>query len=215
MLYLGRRRTLTWETTVFTPAREIFTVAEQVTALPPFSFRQVDDRTAEVAQTLANGLFGGWSRVRTPRNVIRIRCEPAELGTHVTITATGPRSAARRGVNLVRILSAGELDPRTIYRVRAIPPGPCTLVQSWAGTPYPVFLAPDHGAPRGVPVRPATPLRALEQRGHWVRVQVGGPDATPAPEGWIEADQLVAAPDLTGRDGVAVSPMGRDGIPAA
>lgn len=193
---------------MFTPAREVFTVAEQVTALPPFSFRQLDDRTAEVAQTLANGLIGGWRPVPKPRNLVRIHCETAERGTRVTITATGPRSASRRGVNLVRILARGETDSHTIYRFRAIPPGPCTLVQSWAGTAYALHEAPDSAAARGMAVLPATPLIALEQRGHWVRVGAGGT------EGWIEADQLVPAPDLTRRDGVEVSPMGADGIPA-
>jgi len=220
---------------VFTPAREIFVVAEQVTALPPFSFRQVDDRTAEVTQTLANGFFGGWRRVAAPRNRIGIHCEAGPVGTRLTVTAVGDRAASRRATNLVRIVAAGERDPRTIYRFRAIPVGPCTLVQSWAGTGYPIFVAPDLAAARGAAVRPARPLWALEQRGHWVRVRVGGPapaaDAGPsgvdpavaaetpgdglATVGWVEADQLVPATDLTGSDGVSVSPMGADGVGAA
>ncbi len=221
MLYLGRRRSHTWNATVFAPPREIFTVAAEVTALPPFQFQPLDDQTAEVSQTQANSLFGGWRPVAAPRNRVRIHCEPGAQGTRLTVTATGDRAAIRRATNLVRIVTAGEGDRRTIYRLRTIPVGPCTLVQSWAGTSYPVFLAPDPAAPRGAAVRTASLLWALEQRGPWVRVRIGGrPEPgqlpeDPGAEGWIEADELVGAPDLTGRAGVSVSPMGHDRSAAA
>ncbi|MGH7643736.1 MAG: hypothetical protein ACRENX_12145 [Candidatus Dormibacteria bacterium] len=190
MLYLGRPRTNRWVTTVYAPPREVFAIAEQVTALPPFSFRIIDDHTAEVAQVLANGFFGQWSKVKRPRTKLRIECQPTKQGTQLTIVAQGQRSATLRALNLLRILTHGERDQATVYRLRAIPPGPCTLVQSWAGTGYPLFSAPDYGAKRTLPVLPASPLAALQQTGRWVRVRAGVGDQ--AQEGWIEADQLVA-----------------------
>lgn len=177
---------------MFAPPREVFASAEQVLGLPPFSFRVVDERTAEVVQDIANGLFGQWSRVKHPRNRIRIECDNTDAGTRVTVTAVGDRSATMRATNLIRILGKGETDPHTVYRYRAIPPGNCTIVQSWAGTGYPIYLAPDHTARRGRSVRPASPLVALQQHGRWVKVRAGAGDE--AEEGWIEADQLV--PDL-------------------
>jgi hypothetical protein len=192
MLYLGRRRTNRWVATVFAPPREVFVVAEQVMGLPPFSFRIVDDHTVEVVQELTNGFFGQWSKVKRPKTKVRIECRPISQGTELTMVAEGQRSATMRAVNLLRILTRGERDEATVYRYRTISPGPCTLVQSWAGTGYPLFLDPDHQANRGRPVRPATPLTALKQIGRWVRVRVGnGEDGQ---EGWIEADQLVSDP---------------------
>ncbi len=192
MLYLGRPRTNRWVTTVYAPPREIFAVAEQVLALPPFSFRIIDDNTAEVAQVLANGFFGQWSKVKRPKTKVRIECHPSAQGTELTLLAQGQRSATLRALNLLRILTHGERDNATVYRLRAIPPGPCTVVQSWAGTGYPLFSAPDYGAKRTLAVLPASPLVSLRQTGRWVQVRAGtGEGAT---EGWIEADQLV--PDL-------------------
>ncbi|MGH7691890.1 MAG: hypothetical protein ACREOA_04195 [Candidatus Dormibacteria bacterium] len=189
MLYLGRPQTNRWVATVYAPPREVFAIAEQVMGLPPFSFQVIDENTAEVAQVLANGLFGQWSKVRHARTKVRIECRGTAQGTELTITAQGQRSATLRALNLIRILTRGERDAATVYRLRAIPPGPCTLVQSWAGTSYPLFLSPDHGSKRGLPVLPATPLDALEQQGRWVRVRAGTGENSE--EGWLEADQLV------------------------
>ncbi len=200
MLYLGRPQSHRWVATVFASPREIFATAEQVSALPPFSFRVVDDRTAEVVQELANGFFGQWTRVKRPRTRIRISCRPSVQGTEVTMTSEGQRSATIRAVNLLRILTRGERDRATVYRYRRISPGPCTLVQSWAGTGYPLFLGPDYSSGRGLPVLPASPLTALEQVGRWVHVRAGLGDQAQA--GWIEADQLVSDP-VPARQGAA------------
>ncbi|MHB1525847.1 MAG: hypothetical protein ACYDEA_02800 [Candidatus Dormibacteria bacterium] len=189
MLYLGRPRSGHWEAMVFAPPREVFAIAEQVLGLPPFSFRVVDERTAEVVQDIANGLFGQWTKVKYPRNRIRIECDNTDAATRVTVNTVGDRSTTMRATNLIRILGNGEADPHTVYRHRTIPPGNCTIVQSWAGTGYPVYMAPDHAARRGRSVRPSSPLVALQQHGRWVRVRAGAGDA--AEEGWIEADQLV------------------------
>lgn len=189
MLYLGRRRTNRWVTTVYTPPREVFALAEQLMALPPFSFRIIDEHTAEVAQLLANGFFGQWIKVKHPTTKVRIECHSTAQGTALTMVAEGQRSATIRAVNLLRILTQGERDVETVYRLRRIPPGPCTLVQSWAGTGYPLFSNPDYGAERTLPVLPSSPLVALQQTGRWVRVKSGVGEGVR--EGWIEADQLV------------------------
>jgi hypothetical protein len=190
MLYLGRPHTDRWVAIVFAPPREVFAVAEQVLARPPFTFRVVDANTADVVQDIANGFFGQWSKVKNPGNRIRIECEPIEVGTQVTVTAVGVRSARMRAANLLRILGQGETDGASVYRYRTISPGPCTVVQSWAGTGYPVYTSPDHTATRGRAVRPSSKLEALRQQGRWVRVRVGEGDEVE--DGWIEADQLVA-----------------------
>lgn len=189
MLYLGRPRDDHWTAIVFAPPREVFALAEQVTALPPFTFRVVDGDTAEVVQDLANGFFGQWRTVRYPKNRIRVHCTSTTAGTKVEVDAHGDRAATMRASNLVRVLTAGERDSATVYRYRLIPPGPCTIVQSWAGTGYPLYTEPDHDAPRGEAVKPAGKLVALQQSGRWVRVRAGEGDG--CEEGWIEADQLV------------------------
>lgn len=164
-------------------------MAEQVTALPPFSFRIIDGSTAEVVQDLANGFFGQWSVVRVPKNRIRVQCTATSAGTKVEVDAQGDRAATSRASNLIRVLTAGERDDATVYRYRLIPPGPCTIVQSWAGTGYPLYVDPAPDAPRGRAVGPSGKLVALQQTGRWVRVRAGEGDDTE--EGWIEADQLV------------------------
>ncbi|MHB1524520.1 MAG: hypothetical protein ACYCS9_00765 [Candidatus Dormibacteria bacterium] len=192
MQILGRKRKDSWTATVFAAPREVFATAEQVSALPPYAFRVVDDHTAEVVQDRMNGFFGQWRQVPYPKNRVRIECRPTDAGTEVRMTAVGDRSALLRASNLIRLLTLGERDPATVYRYRVIPPGGCTVVQSWAGTGYPLYREPDLLSERGLAVRPASPLQALEQRGRWVRVRaLAGEEAE---EGWMEADQLV--PDL-------------------
>ncbi len=190
MLYLGRPQSHTWVATVFAPPREIFAVAEQLLGLPPFSFRPIDAKTAEVVQDLANGFFGNWRKVRYPKTKVRIECQPTAAGTLLTVRSQGQRSATLRALNLIRVLTRGEGDQASVYRYRLIPPGPCTVVQSWAGTGYRIYRQPDLNADRGRAVRPATPLFALEQRGRWVHVRAG--EGEQFEEGWLEADQLVA-----------------------
>ncbi len=186
---------------MFAPPREVFALAEQVAALPPFRFRVIDEGTAEVAQVTMNGFFGQTRQVRYPKNRLTIACRSTDAGTEVQIHAVGDRSAMLRATNLLRVLTLGERDRATVYRYRAIPAGRCTLVQSWGGTGYPLYRDPDHGSARGRAVRPATPLVALEQRGRWVRVRAG--EGETAEEGWLEADQLVPDRKGPGREAVA------------
>ena len=96
---------------------------------------------------------------------------------------------------LFRSLTAGANDSRTVYRDRRIPPGPVTLVASWAGTPYRLFLEPRRDATRGREILTATEVVALDEHsGEFVKVRVAGTD-----EGWLESDQIVPAPAVSTR----------------
>jgi hypothetical protein len=97
---------------------------------------------------------------------------------------------------LIGVLSRGVHDSRTVYRARHIPPGPVTLVASWAGTPYALYNAPRRDAPRGTEVFTATRIEAVPGgTAEFVRVRLS--DGT---EGYIERDQIVAAPERATRD---------------
>jgi hypothetical protein len=105
------------------------------------------------------------------------------------------RGPISRALQVVRLLTAGAADSRTIYRDRRIPPGPVTLVASWAGTPYRLFTEPRHDAPRGREILTASEVEALPERsGQFVKVRVAGADV-----GWVESDQIVPAPAVSTR----------------
>ena len=70
------------------------------------------------------------------------------------------RGPTTRALQVIRLLSAGAGDARTVYRDRRIPPGPVTLVASWAGMPYRLFTEPRHDAPRGREIFTATEVEA-------------------------------------------------------
>jgi len=106
------------------------------------------------------------------------------------------RGPDARALQLVRLLTAGSRDQKTIYRARHIPPGPVTLVASWAGTPYHLYTQPRYDAPRGVEIYTATELDAVPGgNASFVRVRVHG-----AGEGYVERDQIVAATDIATRE---------------
>jgi len=174
--------------------------AQKRRQLVGFEFGRIEHRR--------RGLFGQWS---TPRARIRwVRCRALEgaVGTSVEIEASsggglvfkamgkadlGPSS---RALQLIRLLTSGAGDARTLYRDRRIPPGPVTLVASWAGMPYRLFMEPRHDAPRGREILTATEVEALAERvGSFVKVRVAGAD-----EGWIESDQIVPAPAVSTRE---------------
>jgi len=70
-----------------------------------------------------------------------------------------------------------------------------TLVASWAGTPYRLFMEPRHDAARGREILTATEVEALAERsGQFVKVRVAGAD-----EGWVESDQIVPSPAVSTR----------------
>jgi len=178
---------------------------EQLLGVPPYRFQHVDASTAEIVEEQRLGFAGNWSStVRTPAWV-RVVAEPDAVGTRVSVSVStkpfallrGRRvgGAGERALQLVRLLTEGSHDYRTIYRDRRIPPGPVTLVASWAGMPYRLFLEPRLGAPRGTGILTATPLVATgEEFGGFIKVAL--PDSS---EGWVERDQCVPAPEASTR----------------
>ncbi|GAC1339932.1 MAG: hypothetical protein NVSMB29_08090 [Candidatus Dormibacteria bacterium] len=196
----------TWRFLASAPPREVFATMEQLLGVPPYQFRRVDDRTAEIVEVLRLGVFGNWtSRIRNPAWA-RVVAEQAEQGTLVEVTAAAKPWALLRGrrvtgagaraLQLVKLLTQGGHDYRTVYRDRRIPPGPVTLVASWAGTPYRLFLEPRYDAPRGAALLTASRLTATGQ-GQGPFIQVLLPDGG---EGWLERDQCVAAPGVWTRE---------------
>jgi hypothetical protein len=100
-----------------------------------------------------------------------------------------------RALQLVQLLTRGRDDRRTIYRDRAIPPGPVTLVASWAGMPYRLFTEPDFDAPRDLVIHTATRLTAIVTTGSFVHVRL-----LDGRTGWVELDQVVPAPAAATRE---------------
>jgi hypothetical protein len=113
-----------------------------------------------------------------------------ESGTEVVVTATAGKATKARALQVVQLLSRGMRDRRTIYRDRTIPPGPISLVASWAGMEYAVYLEPRYDAPRGETVHTASRIEATGMHGTtWVKVKL-----LSGAEGYVERDQVVPAP---------------------
>jgi hypothetical protein len=189
-----------WVLVAAAPPREVFAVMEQMIGTPPYRYEVVGPDTARIVEAERKGVVGQWSRrIRRPRWV-SCSARAVETGTEVVVEASVGRGALPRALQLVLLLSRGNRDPRTIYRDRHFPPGPVTLVASWAGMPYHLHTEPRHGAPRGEPVYTATPLLALEHSGAFVKVRAGN-----GVVGWIERDQLVPAPAVATREAQVVT----------
>lgn len=200
---LARSR-YSWRFTVSVPPRYVFAAMEQSTGTPPFRYEVTGPDSARIIEAeRKHPLFGNWRRldlrdddgtyrqrrfVRS-RRWMTCRAVSTERGTEVAVEASRGRGPVPRALQLVELLSRGPADRRSIYRDRTIPPGPVTLVASWAGTAYHLFDRPAFDAPRGEGVLTATPLEATGQSGPFVRVRTGS-----GVEGWIERDQLVPAP---------------------
>lgn len=189
-----------WVLVAAAPPREVFAVMEQMIGTPPYRYEVVGPDSARIVEAERRGFFGQWSR-RVPRpRWVGCSARGVETGTEVVVEASTGRGALPRALQLVHLLSRGNRDPRTIYRDRHFPPGPVTLVASWAGMPYLLHTEPRHGAPRGAPVHTATPLIALEHSGAFVRVRTESGIV-----GWIERDQLVPAPPVATREAQVVT----------
>jgi hypothetical protein len=101
-----------------------------------------------------------------------------------------------RALQLVQLLTQGSADDCTIYRERKMPPGPVSLVASWAGMPYELFTEPRRDAARGPLILTASRVEAIPGgTGPFTRVRL--PDGT---EGYVETDQIVAAPERATRE---------------
>jgi hypothetical protein len=197
-----------WRFVVPVPPREVFATMEQLLGVPPYRFEVVADGEARIVEHRRRGLFGQWSRPRVALRWVRCSAIPIEQGTRVEVTASSgggllmkalgraDRGPVTRALQLVKLLTAGEGDPRTIYRLRRIPPGPVTLVASWAGTPYRLYLEPRWDAARGAEIFTASEIEALPGAGGpFVRVRVRSDGA----EGYVERDQIVVAPERATR----------------
>ena len=181
---------------------------EQLIGTAPYRFQVIDTQSARVIENVRRGFFGNWSRPKRRIRWVSCTAAPTPAGTEVVVAASVngslvaramgryDRGPDARALQLVRLLTAGRDDKKTIYRVRHIPPGPVTLVASWAGVPYRLYTEPRFDAPRGAEVFTATELEAVTGGdATFVHVRVEG-DV----EGYVERDQIVAATDVATRE---------------
>ncbi|MFZ0129751.1 MAG: hypothetical protein WB808_12295 [Candidatus Dormiibacterota bacterium] len=196
----------TWRLLSAAPPREVFAVMEQMIGSAPYRYEVVGESEARIIEHRRRGLFGQWGRPKVRIRWVRCRAVTTTEGTWVEVEASSgggliskamgkaDRGPSTRALQVIRLLTAGAADSRTLYRERRIPPGPVTLVASWAGMPYRLFLEPRHDATRGREILTATEVEALPERsGQFVKVRVG------ADEGWVESDQIVPAPAVSTR----------------
>ena len=197
----------TWHLLAAAPPREVFAVMEQMIGTTPYRYEVVGESEARIIEHRRRGLFGQWGKPRIRTRWVRCRAVAATEGTWVEIEASSgggliskamgkaDRGTISRALQLIRLLNAGSADDRTLYRNRRIPPGPVTLVASWAGMPYRLFTEPRRDAPRGSEILTATEVEALPERtGQFVKVRIANGD-----EGWVESDQIVPAPAVSTR----------------
>ena len=180
---------------------------EQMIGTTPYRFEVMGESEARIVEHRRRGLFGQWSRPRIRTRWVRCRAVASTEGTIVEVEASSgggliakamgkaDRGPVTRSLQVIRLLTAGAGDARTVYRDRRIPPGPVTLVASWAGTPYRLFAEPRRDAARGREILTASEVVALDERdGQFVKVRVAGVD-----EGWVESDQIVPSPAASTR----------------
>jgi hypothetical protein len=203
------KRAAQWRFVVSAPPREVFAVMEQMIGTPPYRYEVIDENSARVVEFSRNSLVGHWRSVADRRTVmgrerpavrnqrwVHCRAVGGDAGTVVELEASAGRGALPRALQLIGVISRGVNDQRTIYRSRHIPPGPVTLVASWAGMAYPLFVTPSHEAARGMEVLTASRVEAIPGgTSGFVRVRLS--DGT---EGYIERDQVVSAPAVATRD---------------
>jgi hypothetical protein len=192
----ARKAKFNWRFVCAAPVREVFAVSEQMAGIPPYRFEPTGPDSARVIEVeRKHFLFGQFSpKVRSPR-WIDIVARETEAGTEVVVTSTAGKAPASRALQVVKVLTRGARDRRTIYRDRTIPPGPITLVASWAGMEYALYLEPSYGAARGEKVHTAAPVEAIGMHGTtWVKVRLPS-----GAEGFVERDQVVPAPTEASR----------------
>ncbi|HZS14148.1 MAG TPA: hypothetical protein VFC09_06080 [Candidatus Dormibacteraeota bacterium] len=192
----ARKAAYHWRFVCSTPVREVFAVTEQMVGTPPYRFEPAGpDRARIVEAERKHFLFGQFSKkVRRPR-WIDVAARETEAGTEVEVSATRGKAPRSRALQVVQLLTRGVRDRRTVYRDRSIPDGPITLVASWAGMEYAIYLEPRYDAPRGERVHTASPISAIGMHGTtWVKVRLAS-----GAEGYIERDQVVPAPSESSR----------------
>lgn len=180
---------------------------EQSIGTPPFRYEVVGDDAARIVEFQRNSLVGNWRRVdgRTirgrsvaaARNQRWVNCTArlGEAGTLVEVEASKGRGTLPRALQFIGVISRGVHDPRTIYRQRHIPPGPVSLVASWAGMAYRLFETPQRDAVRTAELFTASRIEAVPGgNAEFVKVRLS--DGT---EGFMERDQIVSAPSRATR----------------
>ncbi len=186
-----------WTFLASVPPREVFAVMEQMLGTFPFRFELTGESSVRIVEFRRRELIGQWSRhveLRTRWVTCEARIELS--GTVVTVAASKGLGPVPRALQLVQLLTRGSDDARTVYRHRTIPEGPVSLVASWAGMPYQLFTEPRRDAPRGPGVRTASGVQAIAGgSGPFTKVRLS--DGT---EGFIETDQIVAAPEASTRE---------------
>lgn len=192
----ARKAKYSWKFVCAVPVREVFAVTEQMVGTPPYRFEPTGPDSARITEfERKHFLFGQFSRrFRNPR-WIDVVARETEAGTEVLVTATAGKAPRARALQVVQLLTRGMRDRRTIYRDRAMPPGPISLVASWAGMEYPIYLEPRYDAARGEKVHTASRIEALGMHGTtWVKVRLES-----GAEGYVERDQVVPAPEEASR----------------
>jgi hypothetical protein len=203
-----------WQLVAHAAPRVVFAAFEQMCGTPPYRFEVVDANSARAVEVERKGFFGQWAKLakldkegrektasdgtpvwKRPVTWIRVTTAAHDDGTLVTVESSAGRFTAARAMQLLQLLDRGNADRRTVYRDRRVPPGPVTLVASWAGMLYHVYTEPRYYAPRGPGVHTASHLTALGAAGAFIHVRLE--DGT---EGYIETDQLVASPVEATRD---------------
>lgn len=178
------------------PPREVFSVMEQMLGFYPFRFEVTGERSARIVEFERKGIFGQWSK-RVGRQTRWVSCEAQAgvAGTVVRVLASRGRGPLPRALQLIELLTRGAGDQRTIYRLRTMPPGPVSLAASWAGMPYELYTEPRWDAPRAAGILTATRVEAVPGGiGAFTKVRLA--DGT---EGYVETDQIVAAPETATR----------------
>ena len=192
----ARKAKVTWRFVTSAPPREVFAATEQMVGTPPYRFDPAGPDTATIIEAeRRHFLFGQLSpRVRNPR-WIKVTAREVAAGTEVVVECTAGKATRARSLQIVQLFSRGPRDRRTIYRDRTIPPGPISLVASWAGMEYPIYLEPRYDGRRGEPILTASKVTAIGSYGTtWVKVRTEG-----GAEGYVERDQVVPAPTEASR----------------
>jgi hypothetical protein len=182
---------------------------EQAIGTPPFRYEVTGEDSARIVEFQRNSLVGTWRRVDDGRRFLGswrkairsqrwVSCTATvgDAGTLVEVEASKGRGCLPRALQFIGVVSRGVSDSRTIYRSRHIPPGPVTLVASWAGMPYHLYEAPSRDAPRSREVLTATRMAAVPG-GNATFVKVRLSDGY---EGYVERDEIVSAPDRATRE---------------
>jgi hypothetical protein len=189
-----------WTFLTASPPREVFAVMEQMLGFFPFRFEVTGEESARIVEFRRKGIVGQWSK-RVARRTRWVTCKAVRgpSGTVVTVAASRGRGPLPRALQLVLLLTRGAGDSRTVYRQRSLPAGPVSLVASWAGMPYELYTEPRWDAPRGGRILTASRIEAIPG-GNAAFTRVRLADGT---EGYIETDQIVAAPEPATREAQA------------